>query len=68
MCVPLSESLYVPDGGDLYHTIKHDAGGAELGVGRCAFVRAPLSESLYVPDGGDLYHTINSLVIADPLV
>ena len=22
MCVPLSESLYVPDGGDLYHTIK----------------------------------------------
>ena len=20
MCVPLSESLYVPDGGDLYHT------------------------------------------------
>jgi len=32
MCVPLSESLYlrfyVPDGGDLYHTIKPDAGGA----------------------------------------
>jgi hypothetical protein len=28
MCVPLSESLYVPDGGDLYQTIKHDAGGA----------------------------------------
>ena len=37
MCVPLSESRYVPDGGDLYHTIKHDAGGADLGVGRCAY-------------------------------
>jgi len=34
--VLLSESLYVPDGGDLYHTIKPDAGGADLGVGRCA--------------------------------
>ena len=22
MCAPLSESLYVPDGGDLYHTIN----------------------------------------------
>jgi hypothetical protein len=33
ICVPLSESLYVPDGGDLYHTIKPDAGGADLGVG-----------------------------------
>ena len=33
MCLPLSESLYVPDGGDLYHTIKPDAGGADLGVG-----------------------------------